>query len=91
MYTLEQLKVMVRNFRRVEYGDWEGLVIAHPCRSVSTEDERLFLQFNNTVNIDGKLQKMLGWGHPELIYELKHGNNNLFIDCTFSCVPSQFY
>ena len=53
-------------------------------------DERLFLQFNLNVNIDQKLQKLSGFVHPDLLYNLKHGPVHLFVDCTFACVPKGF-
>jgi hypothetical protein len=33
----------------------------------------------------------MGWGYPELIYELRQGPFNMFIDCTFKTVPRGFY
>jgi len=37
------------------------------------------------------LEKFMGWGYPELIYELRQGPLNTFIDCTFKTVPRRFY
>jgi hypothetical protein len=40
--------------------------------------------------IKQKMQHMIGWGHPSLIFHLKNGDVNLFVDCTFSVVPYGF-
>jgi len=43
----------------------------------------------NPNNVE--IQKIIGWGHPDLIFQMKHGKVNLFIDCTFKCCPRGFY
>jgi hypothetical protein len=85
-----QLKSLVQRTRRGEYADWEGVISSFPLANCDDLDERLFLQFNTSVNIDQKLQKLVGFGHPDLIHNLKYGPVHLFVDCTFSCVPKGF-
>jgi hypothetical protein len=36
------------------------------------------------------LQKFIGWGHPDLMFQLRNGPLNIFVDCTFSVVPKGF-
>jgi hypothetical protein len=85
-----QLQSLVHYTRRKEFADWEGAIASFPLVLCSDDDERLFLQFNSTVNLGNSLQKIIGWGHPDLIHLLKYGEVNTFIDCTFSCVPKGF-
>jgi len=83
-----------------EYGDWLDRIVQHPLLTTFINDERPFLQFilmlpvpvksgNNPNNFE--VQKIIGWGHPDLIFQMKHGKVNLFIDCTFKCCPRGFY
>ena len=85
-----QLKSIVLYTRRKEFADREGAIASFPLVLCSDDDDRLFLQFNATVNLQNSLQKIIGWGHPDLIHLLKYGAVNTFIDCTFSCVPKGF-
>jgi hypothetical protein len=87
---IDQLKGLVQRVRKAEFADWEGIISAPPLRQCSDYDERLFLQFNASVNIDQKLQKIIGFAHPDLMNNLKFGKVHLFADCTFSCVPNGF-
>lgn len=66
------------------------MISSHPIVNCREGDERLFLLFNVTVNVEQKLSKMVGFGHPDLIHKLKHGPTHVFIDCTFACVPKDF-
>jgi hypothetical protein len=86
----DQLKSLVQRTRRGEIADWEGLITSFPLVNCSDCDERLFLQFNVNVNIAQKMQKLIGFSHPDLIHNLKYGPVHLFVDCTFSCVPKGF-
>jgi hypothetical protein len=36
------------------------------------------------------MQRIIGWGHEDLIFILNGGPKFLFVDCTFSCVPKGF-
>ena len=53
----------------------------------SDDDERPFLQFHFGFPLDGVWREMLGWGHPDLIFLLKSGDHNIFVNCTFSVCP----
>ena len=79
----DQLKSLVQRARRGEYADWEGVISSCPLANCNDNDGRLFLQFNVNVNIGQKLQKLIGFGHPELLHNLKYGPVHLFVDCTF--------
>lgn len=81
---------MVQRTRRGEFADWEGVISSYPLANCDDSDERMFLQFNINVNIGQKLQKMIGFGHPDLLHNLKYGPVHLYVDCTFSCVPKGF-
>ena len=85
-----QLQNIVHYTRRKEFADWEGAISSFPLVLGSDDDDRLFLQFNATINLQNSLQKIIGWGHPDLIHLLKYGEVNTFVDCTFSCVPKGF-
>ena len=37
-----------------------------------------------------KMERIIGWGHPDLIWELSHGPAHLFFDGTFKVVPRGF-
>ena len=92
-YNRQQLRDMVYRIRTMEHGTWEHAVRSHPLRSVSADDPRAFMRFFADVVIDktGDLTRMLGFGHPDLMFELKHGPCPLFFDGTFRIVPSGFY
>ena len=86
----DQLKSLVQRARRGEHANWEGVISSYPLANCDDNDDRLFLQFNVNVNIGQKLQKLIGFGHPDLLHNLKYGPVHLFVDCTFSCVPKGF-
>jgi hypothetical protein len=85
-----QLKSTVYDTRRKEFADWEGIITSFPLSCCSELRERLFLLFNINVNLENKLQKIIGWGHSDSIHLLKYGKCYKFIDCTFACVPKGF-
>ena len=77
--------------RRSEFNDWEGIISSYPLVNCANGYETLFLQFNTSINVGNKLQKIIiGFGHPDLINIIKGGPVHLFIDCTFKCVPKGF-
>jgi len=93
------MKAIVYYVRTKEYGDWMGRIVCHPLSTVFINDERNFFQFllmipvqiksgNNPNNTE--IQKIIGWAHPDLMFQMKHGKVNLFIDCTFKCCPRGF-
>jgi len=92
MLTINQMKSIIYYVRSKEDGDGVGRIITHPISTVFTNDERNFFQFMLTLPITTKygnnpnatqVQKLIGWGHLDLIFKLKHGKVNLFIDCSF--------
>jgi hypothetical protein len=89
-HNTQYLEQLVRRTRTAQFGDWENLIASPPLNMCSPDDPRSFLQFNLTVSIQDELQKIIGWGHPDLIFELGHGKLPSFVDCTFKCVPWGF-
>ena len=88
-----QLRDYVYQVRRHEFKDWETAIRSPPLSIVSSTDQRLFLRFMADVHIEatGELSRMIGWGHPKLLFVTKGGPLNMFIGCTFRCVPKGFY
>ena len=87
---LPQMQNLVYRCRSKEFFDWESIISSFPLVHCQDGDERLFLQFNTNFNIDGSsLQKIIGWGHPDILFHCKSHPLNLFIDCTFH-VPNGF-
>ena len=72
-------------------GNWDGLICTEPMCNVSEDDNRKFLQFCSTVNVNGELVKIIGWAHPQLIDLMRCSELKIFIDCTFKVVPTGFY
>ena len=70
---IKQLKGIVYRARRAEFADWAGRIESFPLVYTSTTDERLFLQFNLAINVEGKLHRIIGWAHPYLLFQLKDG------------------
>ena len=87
---LEQLRQHVYKARRSEFADWASRIESFPLAFTSSNDERLFLQYHFTVNINGQLHRILGWAHPDLIFRLKGGKVRGFFDGTFRVVPKGF-
>ena len=50
------LKSIFHYTRRKEFADWEGAIASFPLVLCSDDDDRLFLQFNATVNLQKSLQ-----------------------------------
>jgi hypothetical protein len=88
--TIPQMKSLVYRAKGSEFRDWENAIQNYPLSTCSSDDERLFLQFYLTVRIGNSLEKIIGWGHPDLIFLTKYGPVNLFTDCTFKVVPNGF-
>jgi hypothetical protein len=65
--------------------------MAHPMRSLSLTDLRFFLKFDCLFEVKGELShsRILGFGHPDLIF-LSKTSKNWFVDCTFRVVPKGF-
>ena len=59
-----QLENMIYRTRTKEFGDVDESVNRHPACSIAPESNRLFLQFNLTVNVDGQLRRIICHAHP---------------------------
>jgi hypothetical protein len=90
-HTTEFLKSLVIRTRAEENGDCMTPIVNGELSKASDDDSRSFLQFMTDFLIDGKMTKIIGWGHPDLIHLVKYGPVYTFIDCTFSCCPKGFY
>lgn len=66
------------------------MIRSFPLNSCLGDDERPFLQFFSEIAVDGKFEKIIGWALPDLIFEAKYPELNVFIDCTFSCCPKGY-
>ncbi|KAG3169857.1 hypothetical protein PC128_g19076 [Phytophthora cactorum] len=71
-------------------GDIFRLLEMAPFRFLSPLDTRPFLQFNVSYTIKQELQRIIGFGHPGLMYLLNYQKNQLFIDGTFDIAPNPF-
>jgi hypothetical protein len=89
---VNQLCKEVYNARAEVFGtSWEGAIKSAPLINPSDTDDRLFLQFDaEWAACDKTFQRILGWAHPDLVFLLKTGPLNAFVDCTFKCVPAPF-
>jgi hypothetical protein len=75
MLTMPQIKRLIYTSRGSEFKDWENAIQCFPLGTCSKEDERSFLQFYLA----------------DLIFLLKSGMLNYFVDCTFFTVPRGFF
>jgi hypothetical protein len=48
------------------------------------------LQFFVEIPIDGAPEQIVGFAHPDLVFDCIGVPQDLFIDCTFKCVPKGF-
>ncbi|ETN03634.1 hypothetical protein PPTG_23761 [Phytophthora nicotianae INRA-310] len=71
-------------------GDTFRAVEATPVRSICDSDPRPFLQFSMAHPTTTGIQRMLCFGHPDLLRILRYPQLTLFIDGTFSVVPKGF-
>jgi hypothetical protein len=86
------MEQLARDTRKREYADWEGLIHGHPlARCSDDENSPYFIQFDLRTNINGEMQRIIGWAHHDLINVVKNGPKHLFIDCTFKSVPKSFF
>ena len=79
--------------RRMEYQDFNGVISSGPL-SLCQGDPRKFLQFDAKINVtqaDGSesVERILGWADARLKTLMMGIPRNLFIDCTFYCVPRE--
>ena len=87
---LPQIHSLIYRTRTKEFHDWEGRIESFPLACTSKTDQRSFMRFKLVIEVDGKLCKLIGWCHPDLLFMLKSENISIFVDCTFKCVPWGF-
>ncbi|KAE9324044.1 hypothetical protein PF008_g17209 [Phytophthora fragariae] len=71
-------------------GDVFLLIETKEVRQVSDEDEREFLLVSLTYPIEGKYQRLVRFGHPDLVRLMKYPGITLFVDAAFSVTPKPF-
>lgn len=93
--TIQQMVKMYQNERRSAFGNWAGIIKSPPL--MYTDDDiasQMFFQFDTSYASKDKnkpgVKRIIGWGHPIMMDMLKETRRNIFIDCTFQCVPQGF-
>jgi hypothetical protein len=81
---------LIKRARAIEFGGALDKLRCFPLNAVSLTDKAVFFQFSIHVNIKGKVQNILGWGHPKLMFHLAAGPVPVFVGCTFKVVPLGF-
>ncbi|OWZ11660.1 hypothetical protein PHMEG_00015290 [Phytophthora megakarya] len=78
---------------RREYfgGSMHGLVEVPPLSLVQGSTMSFFLFHHVYAHQGPKVERLIGWGHSEIIDKLKYKGVTLFVDGTFRCVPRSFY
>ena len=87
---LNMLEKKVYNARNQVSASWETVIRSYPLNSINPEDQVRFLKFFSMIEENGEYTYLVGWAHPALLFLFRHGTVNLFLDCTFSCVPHPF-
>lgn len=90
LLNLNQLESAVYRARKKEFGDWESLIRSYPLMLCSPTSSKLFFQFMLDFVVDGAVEKMVGWAHPQLLFWLAAGMCHLFVDMSFYMVPTGF-
>ena len=88
--TTNQMQSLVHRVRHKEFQNWESLISSAPLVFCADNDRRMFLQFNVNINIKEKMEKIIGWAHPDLKWIARSSGLNLFVDCTFKVAPAGF-
>ncbi|ETM46383.1 hypothetical protein L914_08704 [Phytophthora nicotianae] len=71
-------------------GDAFRAIETEKVRRISDDDDREFLQMNLAYPMEGKLRRIVGFGHPDLIRLMKYPGITLFVDTTVSVTPKPF-
>ena len=77
---------LVYRTRHAANPDWISLVSSAPFRFCRQDDTRSFFWFVNMVMIEDNLEHLVGFAHPDIIFEAGDHPLHGFIDCTFSIV-----
>ena len=88
--SLQTMENLVRKTRYVEHPDWKQLIISAPFRFCREGDTRSFFRFNCTILIDNEPCEIVGFAHPDILFELGGTKLHGFVDCTFKMVPTTF-
>ncbi|KAF4141523.1 MULE transposase domain-containing protein [Phytophthora infestans] len=89
--TREQVLQRVYRVRRAHFGaDLHGIVEVSPLSLVSGTTQPFFQFYRSYMN-GTALERLVGWGYPDLIKLLKYKQTTLFLNGTFRCVPRPFY
>jgi hypothetical protein len=64
----DQIRKKIKRFRLEEFGNWQSVISSPPLCLATDTDERLFLQFNMSINIDEEMVRFVGWANPNLIF-----------------------
>jgi hypothetical protein len=83
----EQIRSKIYAVRAKEFSNLDGIVTQPPMSLCGGADERNFIRFSLNFFSNDAQQKLIGWGHPDLIWLCRSGPVNLFVDCTFKMVP----
>ena len=89
--TIDQLQRLYYRIKQKMYENWDSIINTPPLCFNADDDPRLFVAFQYNMNIEGQMQRIMGWGNSDLIFLLKSGEKNMFFDATFSCTPKGFY
>ena len=84
------MEKLVYRTRHAANPDWISLVSSAPFRFCRQDDTRSFFRFVNMVMIEDNLEHLVGFAHPDIIFEAGDHPLHGFIDCTFSIVPVFF-
>jgi MULE transposase domain len=89
--TREQVMRRVYRTRMKSFGGdvFRKIEVEPTCLVV--DSDLYFLQFNVAFYCEGDLHRCTGWGNPKLLGLLQYPKLNMYLDCTFKCVPAPFY
>ena len=93
LLNLQQLQSAVYRSRTKGFSDWGSQIRQYPLAFCDPQQSnpKLFSRFMLDIVLDGKIVKIVGWAHPNLLFLLRDGRSPLFIDGTFRVVPVGFY
>ena len=89
----KSIQSYVNKFRAEQFGNWESSIRNPPLSTVSDSNTRDFFLFRTEANLPTSKKRtiILGWGHPDFVFECWGNCLNVFVDCTFKVVPIGFY
>ena len=81
---------LVYSLRKAANASWESAISTGPLSIIGPDDIRFFLKWNLTYCSGSVMQRIIGWGHADLIFRTRGMRVNLFVDCTFGIVQHGF-